>query len=423
VRLHYTSEFLGVVINFRVAFSKRSWPYFLAVTLPWLIHEGQRSIRKLTHGSGLRRYETGFYRFFSDFKVNAETLFKVLFDLIVHTFRLKEILLVVDDTLCPKWGHHIFGTGSFFDHTARPRPGYIWGHNWVVLAVIVDLFGVPVSIPFWVVLYRARSSCPANEFQTRLQIVENAVRKLKEWTSLNLRLVADGAYNNRSLLRPLDELDIPLVSRLRTDACLRKDLPKLRRRKRGRPAKYGAWLPKLSRIARSGRGWTTLTVHIYGKDVTVRVKTFDAWWPKAGIKLRVVIVRDPEGRRKPCYLSTTDFSMEPAEIIEVFSKRWSIEQMFSDAKNALGLDSAEVRKEKSVKRHAMMAFAFVSVIRIWAFKRLSRRKQPPVSFSQQLSLLRQEVIAETIFSSQPPTTGSRQNSRELARLFAEKVPA
>ena len=32
-RFQYTSEFFGVVINFRAAFSKRSWPYFLAITL------------------------------------------------------------------------------------------------------------------------------------------------------------------------------------------------------------------------------------------------------------------------------------------------------------------------------------------------------------------------------------------------------
>ena len=116
-------------MNFRIAFSKRSWPYFMAVTLPWLIHEGQRSIRKLTHGAGLKRHESNFYRFFSEFKINVETIFKLLFESTVKAFRLKEILVVVDDTLCPKWGHHIFGTASFFDHASRPRPGYIWGHN------------------------------------------------------------------------------------------------------------------------------------------------------------------------------------------------------------------------------------------------------------------------------------------------------
>ena len=204
MRLHCTSEFLGVVMNLRVAFSKRSWPYMIAIALPWLIQQSQRSVRNLTHGAGLAVHESNFYRFFSEFKFKHEVIPRILFDMIVTAFKPQEILLVVDDTLCPKWGHHIFGTGSFFDHVARPRPGFIWGHNWVVLAVIVELFGVPVALPFWVKLYRPKSSCPPKEFRTRLQIAEEAIRGVKTWTSLPVTVVADGAYNNdnRRAFRP-----------------------------------------------------------------------------------------------------------------------------------------------------------------------------------------------------------------------------
>ena len=423
MRLHCTSEFLGVVMNLRVAFSKRSWPYMIAIALPWLIQQSQRSVRNLTHGAGLAVHESNFYRFFSEFKFKHEVIPRILFDMIVTAFKPQEILLVVDDTLCPKWGHHIFGTGSFFDHVARPRPGFIWGHNWVVLAVIVELFGVPVALPFWVKLYRPKSSCPPKEFRTRLQIAEEAIRGVKTWTSLPVTVVADGAYNNDSLLSPLGEVGVPLVSRLRHDARLRKDPPKLRRGRRGRRPKYGAWLPRLPKVARNAGGWQKLVVHIYGKEVTVKVKTFDAWWPKAGLKLRVVIVRDPEGKRRPCYLSSTNLNTAPKTIIETFSKRWSIEQMFSDAKNELGLDTAEVRCQASVVRHAVLAFGFVTMVRLWALNRLSPKRQPPTSFRRQLSFLREEVIIETILASQAPKPGSRRNAEALAGLLTQKIPA
>ncbi len=420
---HFTSEFLGVVMNLQVAFSKRSWPYMVAIALPWVLQQGQRCVRSLTHGATLVVHESNFYRFFSEFKFNVEVASRILFEMIVSALKLDEILIVVDDTLCPKWGHHIFGTGSFFDHVARPRPGFIWGHNWVVLAVIVELFGVPVSLPFWVKLYRPKSSCPPEVFRTRLQITEEAIRRVKTWTSLPVFVVADGAYNNDSLLSPLAELRVPLVSRLRHDARLRKDPPKSRRGKRGRRPKYGAWLPRLPNLARTCRGWQKRVVHIYGKEVNVKVKTFDAWWPKAGVKLRVVIVRDPEEHRKPCYLSSTDLTKSPQIIIETFSKRWSIEQMISDAKNELGLDTAEVRRPKSVVRHAVLAFGFVTMVRLWAFNRLSRQKQPPTSFRRQLSLLREDVIFETILASQAPKPGSRRNAEALAGLLNQKIPA
>lgn len=422
-RFQYTSEFLGVVMNFRVAFSVRSWPYFLTMVLPWVIFEGQRTVRSLAFGAWHRRHESSFYRFFSEFKFNIEVLSRLLFDFIVKNFNLSEILIVVDDTLCPKWGHHIFGTGSFFDHVHRPRPGFIWGHNWVVLAVIVKLFEVPVAIPFWVALYRSKSSCPKKEFRTKLQMTEEAIRRVKTWTSLPIRVVADGAFNNESLLTPLAELKFPLISRLRSDASLRWDPPKRRGKKRGRRPKYGAWLPALGRLARSSRGWQTIQVHIYGKDVTVKVKTFDAWWPKAGVKLRVVIVRDPDFKRKPCFLSSTDLTTIPKDIIETFSLRWSIEQLFSDAKNIVGFDSTEVRSPKSVVRHGVFSFAVVAMVRLWALKRLSREKKQPTSFAGQLSFLRRELIVETIFSSQAPKPGSRRNAEALAQLLVRKPAA
>jgi hypothetical protein len=419
----FTSEFLGVVMNFRVAFSKRSWPYMVAVALPWLLQQGQRSVRALTRGTELALHESSFYRFFSEFKFDVDVFFKLLFEAIVRTSNLTEILVVADDTLCPKWGHHIFGTGSFFDHVSRPRPGFIWGHNWVVLAVIVQIFGVPVSLPFWVKLYRSKSTCPPKEFRTRLQMTEEAIRRVKTWTSLEVVLVADGAYNNSSLLSPLADLGVPMVSRLRHDARLRRDPPKVRRKRRGRRPKYGAWLPRLPKLARASGQWEKLVVHIYRKDVTVKVKSFDAWWPKSGVKLRVVIARDPANKRKPCYLSSTDLGMPAKTIIEIFSKRWSIEQMFADAKGALGLDTAEVRNQKSVIRHGVLAFSFISMVRMWASRRLSRYNRPATSFAGQLSFLRQEVVAETIFSSQAPRQGSRRNAEALAGLLTPKASA
>jgi hypothetical protein len=385
--------------------------------IPWLIQSGQRHIRRLSLRAAWHRHESSYYRFFSRFKFKPEVFFKTLFDLIVQTFHLKEILIAVDDTLCPKWGKHIYGTGLFFDHVRRPRAGYIWGHNWVVLAVVVELFGIPVSLPFWISLYRSKKHCPKEEFRTRLEIVIEALAKVKTCTSLTISLVADGAYNNQSLLKPLVKMGITLTSRLRSDAVLKHEAPKRRAKKRGRKPKYGARLPSLKALARSGRGWQRVRVHIYGKLVTLKIKSFDAWWPKAGVKLRVVITRDPKRKRKPCFLSTTDLALMPISIIERFSFRWPIEQLFADVKTWLGLDSAEVRSPKSVGRHAIFAFALVTWVRVWARKHFSGFRNPPTSFAGQLAELRGHLMTETIFSSIPAQKLTKRNCRDLAQLM------
>lgn len=416
IRYQSTSEFSAIVFSCRIAFSKRSWPYVMAMSIPWLVQSGQRHIRRLAARASWKRHESNFYRFLSQFKFRPEVFFKALLDLIIVSFGLRELLIVVDDTLCPKWGRHIFGTGSFFDHVRRPRPGYIWGHNWVVLAVVVHLFGVPVAMPFWVSLYRSRKECPPAQFRTRLQIVVEALQTLQTWISLPISLVADGAYNNQSMLKPLAHMKISLVSRLRLDAVLRHDVPRRRVKKRGRPSRYGARFPHLRKIARSGIGWSRVWVHIYGKRVRLRIKSFEAWWPKAGVKIRVVIARDIQGKRKPCYLSSTDLTLSPIQIIERFALRWPIEQLFSDAKLLMGLDSAEVRTPNSVLRHAVFTFALVTWVRIWAKRHVFRRDQPPTSFAGQLAELRGDLLSQTIFSSIPAHKLSKRNSDDLAML-------
>lgn len=414
---HSTSEFSEIFLSFRLAFSKRSWPYLCATAIPWLIRSGQRHIRGLSARADLRRHEASFYRFFSHFKFRPEIFFKMLLLLIIQTFQLKELLIAVDDTLCPKWGKHIFGAGSFFDHVKRPRAGYIWGHNWVVLAVIVELFGVPVALPFWVALYRSEKNCPEEEFRTRLEMVIEALQKVQTWVSLTIRLVADGAYNNQSILKPLIPMNVSLVSRLRVDAVLRRSVPKRKTKKRGRKPKYGKRLPSLPALAQSGGGWKRIRVRIYGKLVSLDMKSFVAWWPKAGVQLRVVITRDPKRKRKPCFLSSTDLNLKPILLIQRFSWRWPIEQLFADVKTWLGLDSAEVRSPKSVLRHAIFAFALVTWVRVWAFKHLADGHSSPVSFLGQLSELRTRLMAETIFSSIPVQRLSKRNCRDLASLM------
>ena len=416
IRYQSTVEFSEIIFSFRCAFSKRSWPYLGAMAGSWLIASGQRHIRRLCVRASWKRHESSYYRFLSHFKFRREVFFKALLNLAITVFGQKELLLVVDDTLCPKWGKHIFGTGTFFDHVRRPRPGYIWGHNWVVLAMVVHLFGVPVALPFWISLYRPQNTCSKDAFRTKLQLVVEALQIIRGWTSLPISLVADGAFNNKSLLKPLAKMNLPMVSRLRFDARLRRDPPQRRPRRRGRPAQYGRWLAKLQALARAGRGWDIVQAHIYGKDVTLKVKSFEAWWPKAGVKLRVVIVRDPSGKRKPCYLSSTDSSLTPIAIIERFALRWTIEQLFSDAKLLMGLDSAEVRSEKSVVRHAIFTFALVTCVRVWAQKHFATYATPPVSFAGQLSELRGEVMRQTIFLSSVGCKLSKRNSDALARL-------
>ena len=418
-----SSSFLGVVLSAKVAFSKRSWPYLAACAMPWLLCAGQRCVGRLAVLGQHRRSLSGYYRFLSDGKWRMEVFFKCLFELIVKTFGVVELTLVLDDTLSPKWGRGIFGTACHFDHTARPRPGYIWGHNWVVLAVVVQTGPRGwVALPFWVALYRPRKTCLRGEFRTRHELAAQALGLVRGWFSGPILLLADGAYANGSLVGPARKLGLQVVSRLRADARLREPQPPKRPKgRRGRRPKHGPWLLRLSKLARQRSKFQTRTVAIYGKSVTLRLREFVAWWPPLSSAVKVVITADPKRPKRVAYLVTTDLSLGAVAVVEAFARRWTIEQMFSVAKNQLGFDSAEVRKERSVRRHAALALAMITWVEVWT--RQFRRPMSARPFAAKLAALREEAVMQTIFASGPRRQGSREIAASLATLFSAATRA
>jgi hypothetical protein len=146
-----------------------------------------------------------------------------------------------------------------------------------------------------------------------------------------------------------------------------------------------------------------------------------AWWPPLGCEVKVVITRDPNRPKRVAYLVTTDLALGAVEVVEAFAHRWTIEQMFSVAKNQLGFDSAEVRKERSVLRHAALALAMITWVEVWA-----RRFRRPLSarpFAAKLAAVREEAVMQTIFASGPRRQGSREIAGTLATLFSPATRA
>lgn len=293
----------------------------------------------------------------------------------------------------------------------------------MVLAVVVQVGKTAwVALPFWVALYRPKQTCRRGEFRTRHEMAAEALALVRGWFSGPILLLADGAYANASLAGPARKLDIHLVSRLRSDARLREPKPRKRPKgKRGRKPTHGPWLPRLSQLARQRSKFRKETAAIYGKTVTLRLREVVAWWPPLRCAVKVVIARDPKRPKRVAYLVTTDLALTALQVVEAFSRRWTVEQMFSVAKNQLGFDSAEVRKERSVVRHAALALAMITWGEVWT--RRFRRYLSARPFTAKLAALREEAVTETIFASGPRRKGSREIAATLATLFSAATRA
>jgi len=77
------------------------------------------------------------------------------------------------------------------------------------------------------------------------------------------------------------------------------------------------------------------------------------WYNSAGTRpLRIVVVRDPSGRRKDDCSFSTDLNLSAKGILELFAQRWPLGVAFYNAKQFLGLEDPPNRTPKAVQRTA-----------------------------------------------------------------------
>jgi hypothetical protein len=158
-----------------------------------------------------------------------------------------------------------------------------------------------------------------------------------------LWVVVDGGYAKAPFLKRALRAGVTVIGRLRKDAALR-DLPpeprRGKRRRRGRPPKYGKHKISLAKRAAHPQGWQTAKCTVYGKTVVKLYKTFLATYPPTGGVIRVVIVEED---RDWYPFFSTDANATPVEIIEAFADRATIEQDFHDIKEVWGAGQQQVR--------------------------------------------------------------------------------
>ena len=174
-----------------------------------------------------------------------------------------------------------------------------------------------------------------------------------------IRVVADAAYAGKELkkLPP----GISWTTRLRKDAAL-YDLPPERTGRRGRPRAKGARLPSLAKLA-DGVTFAHLTVTRYDKTATIQVGAITClWYSVFGSRpVQVVLIRDTSATGYYLALVTSDPGASPAQVIERYAARWSIEVAIEESKQVFGTEQARNRAARAVERTVPFQFACQAV--------------------------------------------------------------
>jgi hypothetical protein len=434
------ASFVQLLQAFSGCFTSPSMASFVTLMAGWALDLRRHTVTEVIRAAGAvgHKHISSYHRFFSRARWTTDEVGLTLAALLIERLAPKGVIrLIVDDTLGRHTGKRISGASMHRDpllSTGR-MPFFHWGHVWVVLAIEVQLFDKSWALPVLFRLHRSEKRCKA-EKKPYFKLTEEARQLVlllaQRYPERRFELIGDSAYTNATLIKDRPG-NVTVIGRGRLDAALYAPVPARQRGQMGRPRVRGKRIASPAWWARrKSTRWQKLDVFVYGRAVTLRVRVIDAlWYVAAGSELvRLVLVRDFPGHEKDDVFVSTDPTLSPQHIIESFSKRWSLEVTFHEAKGKLGFEDPQNRTERAVERTAPLALISYSLTVLWYVQHghRTRAAQLPTlpwythkagtTFSDMLATLRRASWRERLFDPASSPSDLRKRLRPLVDYVA-----
>lgn len=370
-------SFLAILNTTRVHFARReAYENFAAIAYGWVMALGKGTVSSALVAGDLveLKHWSAFYRVFSRASWSIDKVGLQVAALVIERLVPEGVItLVVDDTLHSKGGKHVFGAGMHHDALASTRKTarFQYGHCWVVLSVVVRIpFALrPRALPVLFRLnipkkkvddYRVQHAKKTEQANEIIELIARA------FPDRQFELTGDGLYSCRTVLQALPS-NVVMVGKLDLEAALYGPCPERRKEDKGRPRKWGARTPNPTEVAENGEPWLIDEMAMYGRTVTVRYKTFTAWWESAGSdrELRCVVVWRPNGQWPYDAFLSTEPEHTPRHVLERYAERWCCEPMHHETADSLGVDHGQPWNPKAVRRTAPSAMLLYSMVVLW----------------------------------------------------------
>jgi hypothetical protein len=358
---------MALLATFQPRFTVPAFRTFCALAAGFLAQTGRRTVCGMLTGAGLSRVwrHDRAHRLSSHARWSAEDLGLGLATLAVMLLVPdgEPVLVTIDDTLFKRTGRTVHAIGWFHDGSAKGPHQVGLGNNWVIAAIVVRLpfCSRPVALPVLAKLvHKDITPAPASRLVLARQMTAALARVL---AGRDIHVVADAAYAGKELARL--PATVTWTTRLRKDAAL-YELPGPRTGRRGRPRVKGSRLPCLATLAGSA-SFTPATVRRYGKAVTIHAAVIQCLWHGvfAARAVQVVLSRDRAQDGYDLALATTDLTARPAEVIERYASRWSIEVAIEGAGQIFGAGQARNRLPAAVHRTIPFTLACQTISMLW----------------------------------------------------------
>ena len=337
----------------------------------------RRTILGMVRAAGAERHHAAFHRLFASAAWSIDRVGLAAFDLFAAGTRTA--FLAVDDTLLPRRGLRIFGTGMHRDPllSSRGHASFAWGHCWVVLGVVVESRHVPgrrFTLPVLCRLYLNKASAAKwkRSYRKKTELMLEMLARLERHAAerdKRLHLLGDSAYTAPAILAKIPD-SVAVTGRVASNVRLCEPPPPRRPGRPGRPRIRGPLLPNPQQML-AARGLPRRTLKLYGGPAyRVRLAQGAGRFHKAPHRhVQVVAIEHLRGGRGvEAFYAAPAADAEAADsetILRRYSWRWSIEVTFRDAKQRLGIAQPQNRTTKAARRTAATGFLLYGLIVWW----------------------------------------------------------
>jgi hypothetical protein len=367
-------SFISLFECFRPCLSSASFRRLIVFSAGWVLTAGRHAVTQalVEAKAAGRLHHAAFHRVFSRARWSIDDLGKQLF------FKLRGLAgevvdLVIDDTLSPGKGSHVYGMASHVDpvRSTRRHKSFAFGLCWVVLSIRLRFrFSRRTwALPLLFRLYRPPSSCSKEEVtRKKTEHAADLLALVASWVPGERLVVAlDIAYCCRELLTRKPE-NVTILGALKLNSVLHAPVAPRNTGRRGRPRTKGERLGNLQELLKNPKyPWQKVTADMDGRPTEQRVKVFDAMWPYAcpNKVLRIAIVECTHGDRRYRAFLSTDVTWTAERILAGYRSRWSTEVTFHDGKQFFGFADSSARTQQAVERTTPFVGLLFSLLVVW----------------------------------------------------------
>ena len=247
----------------------------------------------------------------------------------------ERLVCLADGIKAPKEGRKMPAVKLLHQQSqSNTKPEYIMGHSFQAVSLLVQgMAGHVAAVPL---VSRIHEGLVWSNRDTRTLLDKLAVLLFSLAGGIERRLlvVADAYYASGKLIGQLLSKGHHLVTRAKSNAVAYLPAVVAEKRRRGRPRIYGEKV-RLKDLARDEGEFLSAPSPVYGeRNVTLRYRVIDLLWRPAGRLVRFIIVRHP--LRGTLFLLSTDLTLQPLEIIQLYGYRFKIELGFRQAVHVVG---------------------------------------------------------------------------------------